>query len=162
MFRAAVTPDPGTTSLALYLYADASGAAGQTIAEYASVQVMELSAFPSFDLIARPNSVIGNVPQLVVFPETFSDAWKGSNGTHVLVDGIFNGWLTTSPQSFSVRYKPADAFHQAQIVSVTAVILLALCLIGFEGWRWGARYGSVRAAAWLRDLRRRVTPSSMP
>jgi hypothetical protein len=161
MFRAAVTPDPGTTSLSLYLYADTS-AAGPTIAEYASVQVIELSAFPSFDLIARPNSVVGNVPQLVVFPETFSDAWKGSNGTHVLVDGIFNGWLTTSPQSFSVRYKPADAFHQAQIVSVTAVILLAFCLIGFEGWRWRARYGSVRAAAWLRDLRRRVTPSSMP
>jgi arabinofuranan 3-O-arabinosyltransferase len=160
-FGAALTPDSGTTALTLYLYADGRGASDQTISEYASAQVMELPELPTFDLIARPNSDAGNVPHLIVFPETFSDAWQGSNGTHVLVDGMFNGWLTTAPQSFSARYEPADAIHRAQILSVVAVLLLTSFLIGFEGRLWRARCSSVRKHIWLRKLRRPETPSAM-
>jgi arabinofuranan 3-O-arabinosyltransferase len=157
-FRGAVTPDAGTTALALYLYADGSQPAGQTVDEYSAIQVIEVQALPTFDLIAEPSSPLKSPTELVVTHETFSDAWQGSTGTHVLVDGMLNGWLiTTSSPSFSLQYRPAAAFRNAQVLSLVTVLLVAVWLIGVEGRRWWSHHGLVGLRRRFTNIRRGTT-----
>jgi hypothetical protein len=146
-YRASVTPDPGTTALTLYLYADAQEGGSQTIVDYADVRVVELKTLPSFDLIADPVSQALPTVKLAVVRDTFSPQWEESaGGRHVLVNGIVNGWLIP-PQSGTSRafYKPGDLFEAAQWVSLVAWLAVVLVPIGI--WLAG-RLGIRRLSTW--------------
>jgi hypothetical protein len=59
---------------------------------------------------------------------TYSDAWQGSPGKHVLVDGMLNGWLVPSRSTaFTTSYAPSRLIQAAQWVSV--LVLLATLLV---------------------------------
>jgi arabinofuranan 3-O-arabinosyltransferase len=137
-YRASVELDPGTTSTALYLYADASPPGTRTVTQYADAHVVEVPALASLALVADPPQAATS-SELVVLHNTFSSEWKGPNGgRHVLVDGMVNGWLMPiGGRAFSAYYAPADTFIRAQWLSLVSVILLVLVLAGSSiGRRW--------------------------
>jgi hypothetical protein len=132
--------------LGLYLYADAGDPGVRTVNEYANVQVVEVSALPSFTLLSDPTVQPSPAMQLVVFHSSFSPEWQASiGGTHVLVDGMLNGWLIPAgSHQFSAYYKPANAFSAAQWISLVAVAAtLVVCvlflIVGLVGRYRGTR-----------------------
>jgi hypothetical protein len=129
LYRASVSPDPGTKSLSLFLYADGDVKGVRTIIEYANVRVGELSAPPSFALLADPTAQPASSPQLVVARSSFSSDWQGPAGAkHVLVDGLLNGWLMPPGMApFNPTYAPTAVLRTAQSISLVAV-LIALVL----------------------------------
>jgi hypothetical protein len=122
-----VTPDAGTTSILLYLYAD-GGASRRTINDYANVSVVAVQSLPHLALLGMPDGSNAASPRLVVDHTTYSDAWQGSPGKHVLVDGMLNGWLVP-PRStaFTTSYAPSPLIQAAQWVSL--LVLMATLLI---------------------------------
>jgi hypothetical protein len=138
-----VTPDIGTRSLALYVYADSDQPGSRTIVEYAKIQAIELTAIPSLALLAAPNPHTVTRIQLVVVHNTFSTAWKGSiESGHVLVDGMLNGWILPEGglQGFSTTYQPGNAFRFAKWTSCVVLLgILLLALYTFIRWLVGRR-----------------------
>ncbi len=153
-YRVSVKPDLGTTALTMYLYADAAGQGARTIDEYADVQVIEVPALPSLALLATSGGQSASPLRLVVMHNSYSDRWGVTNGRHVVVDGMLNGWLI-QPGSvqFTPSYGPTAVFRVAQFVSLAALIL-ALVLFASVCTRYLAgRTPSVTNAAGI--LRRR-------
>jgi hypothetical protein len=144
-YRAFVSPDPGTTELAIYLYADAYGQEGRTINEYADVRLVEVPDLPSLALLADLGDQPAATAKLAVVHSSFSAEWQGSEGEHVLVDGMLNGWLIP-PQSdaFSVHYKPAGALQAAEWLSLVALFVIAF--LPFSSWT--VRVASRRIGSW--------------
>jgi arabinofuranan 3-O-arabinosyltransferase len=146
VYRTFVTPDVGTTSVSLFMYADASvPSSSTTVSEYARVRVVEVVAPPSLALLSSPDGPVSPV-QLVVVHNSFSAYWESRNGKHVLVDGMLNGWLVPSVSSpFVATYRPANLVRAATWISLGTALLIVLLSTGL----W------IRATA-SRHLRRRV------
>jgi arabinofuranan 3-O-arabinosyltransferase len=126
-YRGSVTPDAGTTSILLYLYAD-GGASHRTTNDYANVSVVAVQSLPHLALLGLPDGSDAATSRLVVDHTTYSDAWQGSPGKHVLVDGMLNGWLVPSRSTaFTTSYAPSRLIQAAQWVSV--LVLLATLLV---------------------------------
>lgn len=119
-YRAAATPDPGTTAMDLVLYADANG--GPTINEYADVSVLELPVLPTYVLLGNPEALATSSLQLVVLHNSFSPYWGATNGKHVLVDGMLNGWLVEAGAPFKPAYVPESSLRAAQVASVASLL----------------------------------------
>jgi len=129
-YRALVVPDPGTTSVQMYLYADASAQGSPTVSEYAGIRALELPALPKFALVGEPApNVVPNV-RLALTHSTYSNDWQSSiGGDHVIVDGMLNGWLVPSGSSgFSAQYSSAFAFRASGYLSLAALLLVILML----------------------------------
>lgn len=134
-YRASVAPDSETLSLILYLYAD-GGANHRTINDYANVNVVEVPSLPNLALLGNPQSPTALASRLVVFHTTYSTAWQGSTGQHVLVNGMVNGWLVPAQATaFTLSYTPGILVRAAQWTSF--VILLAVLAIAI--WPWTPR-----------------------
>jgi len=146
-FRSSVKPEPGTTSLTLYLYADGDGPRSRTVIDYADIRVLETSALPTVALLQDPTSQTLRSVDLAVVHSGFSTAWRASpRGEHVLVDGLLNGWLLPlGSDHFSASYEGADLFHAAQWISLLALPICAVFVI----WPMGARRVR-RMLFWLR------------
>jgi arabinofuranan 3-O-arabinosyltransferase len=118
-YHSPVTIDPGTTAINLYLYSDGGVANARTINDYAKVGLIEVASLPAFALLASPDLPSTASPQLVVVHSTYSTAWEGSRGEHVIVDGMLNGWLVQDQsQRFSTRYRPTMVVLAAQLLSL--------------------------------------------
>jgi hypothetical protein len=106
-----------------------------TIAEYANIRIAEVPALPSFVLFADPENQAPSSLRLVVESSSFTTEWGSSNGRHVLVDGMLNGWLVPleSP-SVGAFYRPAGVFMAAQWTSLIALVVLAL--LAARNWVW--------------------------
>jgi len=133
VYRASVTPDPGTTSITLYLYADGGASGTRTVSEYADVRVVEVPALPSLALLADPKPGVTSPAQLAVIHSSFSANWHGpANSEHVLVDGMMNGWLIPmgSP-GFTASYAPTSAIRAADWLSIAGLLLIVL----LPAWR---------------------------
>jgi hypothetical protein len=141
-YRASVTPDPKTQAIELYLYADANGT--DTVIEYARVRVVEVPELATFALLANP---MGQpLPlQVHLLHNSFSTQWGSTNGEHVLVDGMLNGWLVPSGSHRpDVSYWPAIALRGAQWLSlVTWLIILAMPMWPMIGRVAGHHLGTV-------------------
>jgi arabinofuranan 3-O-arabinosyltransferase len=123
-YRASVSPDPGTKSIALYLYADATTQNTQTVNEYANVRAIEVQALPTLALLAKPDAEAGSTEQLVVLHDTFSNDWESTGGRHVLVDGMVNGWLLQPGSNPSVAtYWPTGFLRAAQWISLVTWLI---------------------------------------
>ena len=126
-FQATITPDHGTTSLALFLYANSSGLGAETVNEYANITAV--------------GALIGTNPVVVTWPaqpyrgpvlstngQAYSAAWRSlSPAAHVIVDGLGNGWLAAS--SVESTYSPGVEVTAAERVSGVAGALLVLAFI---------------------------------
>lgn len=131
-YGASFSPDAGTTSLTLYLYADASQAGSRTVDEYADVRAIEVAALPHFALLADPVSQPRFSDLLIVTHNSFSTKWQGpSNGKHVLIDGMLNGWLIPyGSNDVSVHYEPTNMFLASQWISLVAYLVIVLLSLG--------------------------------
>ncbi len=135
-YRTPVTVDPSTTAITMYLYSDGGNGNSRTINDYANVRVVELPTLPSFALLADPAMQPMPSVHLVVVHSSFSSDWQGSNGEHVLVDGMINGWLVqNASDKFSIHYKPDTVVRIAQWTSVA----ISIAILIFAIWTWSAR-----------------------
>jgi arabinofuranan 3-O-arabinosyltransferase len=138
-YRASVTPDSKTTAVDIFLYADGEGT--DTVSEYANVRVIEVPALPSLALLVNPEEQPASSLQLVVLHNSFSTRWASTEGKHVIVDGMLNGWLVPpGSQPFVISYLPAGAFRTAQSLSVVAVLITLLIPVGLMIWRLAHGY----------------------
>ncbi len=122
-YRMAVTPDPGTTAITLYLYAQA-GSANRTVDQYANIRIVELPSLPPLVLLADPPERANTISQLLVGHHSFSDLWRPSTAAnHVLVDGMLNGWLTPTGSQVVASYWPESLFRGAGDLSIGALVV---------------------------------------
>jgi arabinofuranan 3-O-arabinosyltransferase len=135
-YHTVVTPDPGTSSLILFLYADGNtagqpGAPPVTRNDYAQVSVSSASPV-RVAVFGDPQTPATSAASLLLLRESFSGHWVGPAGTrHVLVDGLYNGWLGALPAAATSRYGPSGTVRAAAILSLIAG--LALVPLGLGG-----------------------------
>jgi len=128
-YRAAITPDTGTTSLRLFLYAE--GGPTKTTNEYAAVTVVEVASLGQPAIIATRSKGMANSEYLLTYHTSFSSAWHGSpGGTHVLVDGLVNGWIVKADVGrYTVSYSPEVVIAAGFLISaLTSLLFLAFLL----------------------------------
>ncbi len=140
-YRGSFKPDAGTTAVSLYLYADEGASGTQTVTEYANVRVVEVPALPTLALLSDPEPRPPATIQLALIHSSYSNLWQGSVGSrHVVVDGMFNGWLIPSGvRNFSANYALSNVFFTAQWVSAATLLILILLRLGPIGARRGLR-----------------------
>ena len=113
-FTSVVAPMKGTTSMSLFLYADALGNGTTTINEYAGVTVhsipLEIPPVVSA-LDERPSSNA----RLMVAATGYSTQWSGpTHALHVVVDGLRNGWIIRSSSTGPVIAHDGAVAHEGQ------------------------------------------------
>jgi arabinofuranan 3-O-arabinosyltransferase len=154
-YRASITPDAGTTSISLYLYSD-GGASRPTVNEYSNVSVLEVASLPQLALVAKPKSATDAPVRLAVVHSSYSDAWQGSTGRHVLVDGMLNGWLIQSPStSFVVNYSPGGLVRAATWASIVVLLAATLVTVVPQAPRMARRRLQGRRIRWRAFVRAR-------
>jgi hypothetical protein len=137
-----VTPDVGTKALGLFIYANADPTLARTVNDYADVSAYSI---PSTNLVivGYPNGLVSGAPsQLLVLRESYSSSWTGPAGsTHVLVDGMMNGWLNGETGSgFAVSYAPTALVTLGVLFSCAVfALLLVLALLHSRLMDFGTR-----------------------
>jgi hypothetical protein len=128
-YQAIVNPDPGTRSLALYLYADVYTPGAVTTDEYSDVAVRKFSASPQPVVVATPQRH-GSVQPLYTVDESYSSGWTESPGdSRVEVDGLRNGWLGANSGIEAPRLSLSAWYLLSRVASILAVgLVLALAL----------------------------------
>jgi hypothetical protein len=133
-YRATVFPDPGTKTLTLYL--TAGGGNSLSINDYANVRVTSLAV--NLPVTSHPLPVVNGEPTLTISEDGFSDGWTGPpGGEHVLVDGLFNGWITaTEPaKPIPVYYTYGALVNAGYGVTLSTLILLMLVSLTTGAYR---------------------------
>ncbi|MBT8223876.1 MAG: hypothetical protein HKP61_17010 [Dactylosporangium sp.] len=144
-FSGVVSPEPGTTRLAVYVYADGQAGTSTTVAYRdvrltravtASVVVgevdVELPAGPTLDL--RKASVDAYTADIrhaegsfvLTLAESYASGWRlrglppGWRATHLRVNGYANGWLVTGSgeASITIEYRPQRWARAALVASI--------------------------------------------
>lgn len=125
-YQTTVVPDPGATTISLFLYAYAESPGQASVEQYAGIVVRPLPFAPSVDIIGRPITKPAPI-HLLTDPTGYASGWAGpGNWTHVAVDGLRNGWLTSSETSISrdVRYRPIANEQRDELLLVAIMLLL--------------------------------------
>jgi arabinofuranan 3-O-arabinosyltransferase len=126
-YSASITPDEGTTSIKLFLYADAGP---PTVSDYTEVRVVEIPSMPRVDLVGTPERPTSDTSRLAILHTSFSTFWRGPKGVpQVRVDGLLNGWLPPGNTStLTVEYWPDHMVAGGFIVSGAGALLAAVLL----------------------------------
>jgi arabinofuranan 3-O-arabinosyltransferase len=153
--QAAVTPEPGTVALRLFIYADAGALGGSgTVVEYRGLRIASAAplALTILDGGGSPPAPrvtwtrIGpstyqvdvarsSTPFVLSLGESFAPGWRleglpdGRAVRHVVADGYANGWQIDPGARFTARisFAPDRAMHLARSVSIgTAVAIPVL------------------------------------
>jgi hypothetical protein len=136
-YGATAVPPVGTTGLALFLYSDGPGGGAKSVNEYSNGAIYNLAFSPV--VLATPTPTPTPTPfqarrgRLVTSDSSYSSTWAGPiGGTHVLVDGMKNGWLVPPgvPVSPTPHYRNAWMVVSAAAVSAAAMVVL-LVSVGF-------------------------------
>ena len=137
-YQAIVTPDPGTRSLSLYLYADVYTPGALTTNEYSDVVVRRSPVLLQPVVVATPRRHERPAPALYTVGESFSPDWIGPPGDqHVEVDGLRNGWLGPHSRDVPLRFGPSSWYLLSRFASLLAAgLLLALALPRWPGGRY--------------------------
>ncbi len=142
----AVTPDPGTTGLILFLYsdgnaADPSAGPAPTRNDFANIQANYLPDL-RVALVGTPTVPAASGTQLLITHEAFNSGWSGPPASeHVLVDGLYNGWLGRSLRAGAIHYRLTPIVRAGATLSALSATIVVLV-----------------TAAWLVRRRRMVTP----
>jgi arabinofuranan 3-O-arabinosyltransferase len=133
-YVASATPPPGTTGLALFLYADGPGGGSTSVDEYTDATVHNFSITPIILATPTNSTIHQRQVRLVTADSSYSSTWGGPAGSrHVLVDGMTNGWLVpvTASAGQSPGYRGTWMVASAALVTgaVLALLLLAGCLV---------------------------------
>lgn len=134
-YLAMVTPAPGTDSLGLFLYADSTGLGTGTIDDYANIQATSIPTAATPLVVTEPEQPYHR-PVLTTDGQEYSPGWHSLKpATHVVVDGLTNGWLALSP--VRVTYAPTAAVRAADWASAggAGLLLLSLAVDRFVGCR---------------------------
>ena len=125
-----MTPDPGTRSLRLFLYADVYTPGVPTTNEYSDVVVRRSPVPLQPVVVATPRSHERPAPALYTVGESFSPDWIGPPGDQrVEVDGLRNGWLGPHSRNVPLRFGPSSWYLLSRFASLLAAgLLLALAL----------------------------------
>jgi len=128
-YRAIAYPEPGTRSLVFYLTA---GGDSLSINEFASVRLTSIAVRVSNSSgpLAKPGAPAAF---LTVGGEGYSANWAGpAGGEHVLVDGLFDGWITTYPpgQPPNVHYMWTPFVTAGYMATMLGMLLAVLALAG--------------------------------
>jgi arabinofuranan 3-O-arabinosyltransferase len=148
-----IGPDPGTSGLDVYLYAD--GVPSGTKIRYRGLTVTRLPAAPEVVALDMPAPAAGSPtvsftssgggteytvhvqgatePYVLVLNETFNSGWhlSGTDGAgHIRVNEYANGWIVDRPGSYSltIRYTPQRIVSIARGVSVAGLSATVLLL----------------------------------
>jgi hypothetical protein len=118
----------------LTLYLTAAGGSTLSISDYALVRATQLNITPEY---VAP--LIGT-PVLTIDPSGYDPSWIGPRGgEHVIVDGLFNGWVTPDVPSgiVTVQYLHEQTIRIAYVVSGVALALVTIFSLayGFMGLR---------------------------
>lgn len=139
-YQVVANPDPTTSSLALFLYADGPASGNATVNEYADVSVQSLPTVSRLVFLLNPAQTIQSHPlRLVTRDSTWSSDWNTkSDANHVLVDGMRNGWLlrgSFATSSFSTYYAPRSQLLLAYLISlvIALVAIVATLFIVVRG-----------------------------
>lgn len=117
-------PDRRSGALKLYLYADALGPGHPTVIDYADVKAFAAPDVGQLAVLGTPARPGGSY-FLTTANSSFSKSWSDRYGEHVVVDGLRNGWLSTSnPAGTGPRYPPASLFRLGDIVSICVAIAM--------------------------------------
>jgi hypothetical protein len=157
-YQAVIVPGPNATGLRLYLYSDdaqtcqgGSCTASLTTNDYADVEAFSLPAAPRGVIVATPQKT-ASAAQLVVLRDTYSSDWQGPSGSrHVVVDGLFNGWVGSTATT-DVSYGPGPLLTAATVVS--PVTLVAVGVLGVRPAIPPTRRAGKRLFALVKHLRR--------
>jgi hypothetical protein len=136
-YQAIVTPDPGTRSLALFLYADVYTPGARTTNDYSDVVVRRSPQLLQPVIVATPRKHERPAPALYTVDESFSPDWIGPPGDqHVEVDGLHNGWVGPHSREVPLRFSPSSWYLLSRFASLLAAgLLLALALSCWPGGR---------------------------
>jgi hypothetical protein len=142
-YKATIHPDPGTSKMILFLYADSMVAGQRSVERYAGVVARTIPPVPYAIVLGTPIRASSSV-RLFSLATGYSSLWSGPPGaTHVVVDGLRNGWIAKSIRGgvATLRYVPAiHIIRNEVILGIFAVFVAAVC------W-WGPyRRGRIRAA----------------
>ena len=136
-YTTTVYPAKGTTSLTLFLYADATRRGPTSVERYADVSFHHLPFDSPVVLVAMPLAVPTN-ERLVTVGTGYSTQWVGPrNSTHVVVDGLRNGWLTTARSAEHFKARDLATSKEPEKEGALAAIafgLAALCWWIFRRW----------------------------
>ncbi len=129
-YQTIVTPDRGTRSLKLFIYADVYRPGAPTTNEYAQVLVRRSPIPIQPVVVAAPRRHERPVTALYTTGDSFSPDWIGPPGDqHVQVDGLRNGWLGEHSRDVPVRLGPSSWYLLSRFASLlVAGLLLAVAL----------------------------------
>lgn len=126
--NAIVTPDAGTQTISLFVYADATTIGSVSITQYADVSVRSVVSVPNTIIVGTPVVAPGS-GHLVESAEGYSSQWTTpSHTTHVLVDGMRNGWIVPgiSTPAGPVTFLPAE--HEKRNTLVLTIVMVAIAM----------------------------------
>ncbi len=87
-------------------------------------------ASPTFILLASPSPNALSPLRLVTVDAAYSPLWESTEGKHVLVDGLLNGWLVQpSAADFAASYQPTTTLQWTQTASAIAMLVGLVALV---------------------------------
>jgi hypothetical protein len=118
-----VQPLNGTTSLKLFLSANADVGGATSVEQYANVQIRRINGDPNSVIVGTPAKLVYG--GLVNFRTGFSTSWtSASKDQHVIVNGLTNGWLTSS--SSTERIDPTNSVTSGEWEDEGALVLASI------------------------------------
>ena len=127
LYRTTVVPATGTETVTLFVYAFAQSPGHVSVDQYAGVVARSILHRPTIDVVGRPTTDAAPT-RLLSYPTGYAPGWIGPrDAVHVLVDGLRNGWLTTS-NSRAVRkptYLPSANEGRDELLLASTMLLVA-------------------------------------
>jgi hypothetical protein len=124
-FRFVVQPQPNTTSLQMFLFADSNNAGLKTVTQYSNITINSISSRNLQPiLIGTPSKTIGPRVVLTTTGEGYDKGWVAPTGySRVLVDGLRTGWLgPTRVTKFS--YLPGVEVRDGLLLSIASFLAI--------------------------------------
>ncbi len=136
-FTAVINPNAGTTAMNLTLYSNSSGVGSLSIEQYARISVYSLMSKQPPVIVGNP-TIAAVRSEIITFDTGYLSQWVGPAGTtHVLVDGLRNGWIKngilTGPIVPFYSLTSHEFLYEALLALVMTLLAVILWLSGRRG-----------------------------
>jgi hypothetical protein len=124
-YQTLVTPDRGTRSLMIFLYANVYTRGARTTSEYSNIVIRRSPALLQPVIVAAGPKHKRPAQALYTVSESYSQDWVGPPGDQrVRVDGLRNGWLGPPARDVPVHFGPSSWYTLSRSASLLAVGLM--------------------------------------